>query len=252
MFGYYFPGSLSHGLEYILITQSCRFGTVKSVNLVKDDTNPISTSDACEVNDDMGAWQNLGYDETNAKTETLQEAVDYDVTEGNRIDDDKPADDLMKGEPCQPGQSDVDMGLVDLAPKSVSDSQELPQQCYSKDELNCNDDKATDNIQMKGISVENKLTAGEELNLEEVSGELEEGFVDGSVSLELDAIEKGDGKEHDCNIGHIFEPGCVFVEFGRTEASCMAAHCLHGRSFDDRVVIVGYVPLDIFQDRFPK
>ncbi|KAH8499486.1 hypothetical protein H0E87_018101 [Populus deltoides] len=44
------------------------------------------------------------------------------------------------------------------------------------------------------------------------------------------SIEKGDGKEQDCNLGRILESDCVFVEFRRTEASCMAGHCLHGKS----------------------
>ncbi|GAB2294383.1 hypothetical protein Dimus_028590 [Dionaea muscipula] len=41
---------------------------------------------------------------------------------------------------------------------------------------------------------------------------------------------------------NVFELGSVLVEFRRSEASCMAAHCLHGRAFDDRVVMVEYVP----------
>lgn len=52
--------------------------------------------------------------------------------------------------------------------------------------------------------------------------------------------------------GNVFEKGCVLVEFKRAEASCMAAHCLHGRNYDDRVVTVEYVSPYIYRKRFPK
>ncbi|KAL6587530.1 hypothetical protein OROMI_000508 [Orobanche minor] len=48
----------------------------------------------------------------------------------------------------------------------------------------------------------------------------------------------------------MFEPGSAFVEYRRPEAACMAAHCLHGRIFDGRVVTVGYVGKDLYQMRF--
>ncbi|CAI0436911.1 unnamed protein product [Linum tenue] len=66
------------------------------------------------------------------------------------------------------------------------------------------------------------------------------------------AQEGGDqtAAEKDVETGGSFEAGCVLVEFRRTEASCMAAHCLHGRSFDDRTVTAEYVPLDLYKARF--
>ncbi|CAI0436263.1 unnamed protein product [Linum tenue] len=66
------------------------------------------------------------------------------------------------------------------------------------------------------------------------------------------AQEGGDqtAAEKDIETGGSFEAGCVLVEFRRTEASCMAAHCLHGRSFDDRTVTAEYVPLDLYKARF--
>ncbi|KAL7616612.1 hypothetical protein Lser_V15G02857 [Lactuca serriola] len=49
-----------------------------------------------------------------------------------------------------------------------------------------------------------------------------------------------------------FEGGCVLVEYKRIEASTMAAHCLHGRVFDGRIVSVEYVGHDVYCDRFEK
>lgn len=246
--------------------ECARFGSVKSINVVKYAAITISTSKSCEFNDDTvsaEATQSLGCDGTNPKTRNIRGSIDQKFMEGNGIGDDKPASDVMEDEPCQPGQVDSDMAVQDLACKSSSDSQEPPQ-----DVSDSNVDKVTDDIEIEEVDVENKSTAGEdlnlkevgdnklmageELNLEEVSGDVEKAFVNDSMEMKPNSIEKGDCKEQDCNLGLIFERGCVFVEFRRTEAACMAAHCLHGRLFDDRAVVVEYVPLDIYLARFPK
>lgn len=246
--------------------ECARFGSVKSINVVKYAAITISTSKSCEFNDDTvsaEATQSLGCDGTNPKTRNIRGSIDQKFMEGNDIGDDKPASDVMEDEPCQPGQVDSDMAVQDLACKSSSDSQEPPQ-----DVSDSNVDKVTDDIEIEEVDVENKSTAGEdlnlkevgdnklmageELNLEEVSGDVEKAIVNDSMEMKPNSIEKGDCKEQDCNLGLIFERGCVFVEFRRTEAACMAAHCLHGRLFDDRAVVVEYVPLDIYLARFPK
>ncbi|GMH29178.1 hypothetical protein Nepgr_031021 [Nepenthes gracilis] len=73
------------------------------------------------------------------------------------------------------------------------------------------------------------------------------------VKLEMaDTGEKGENNEDASDLACSFEAGSVLVEFRRAEASCMAAHCLHGRLFDDRVVTVEYVPCNLFEARFPK
>lgn len=246
--------------------ECARFGSVKSINVVKYAAITISTSKSCEFNDDTvsaEATQSLGCDGTNPKTRNIRGSIDQKFMEGNGIGDDKPASDVMEDEPCQPGQVDSDMAVQDLACKSSSDSQEPPQ-----DVSDSNVDKVTDDIEIEEVDVENKSTAGEdlnlkevgdnklmageELNLEEVSGDVEKAIVNDSMEMKPNSIEKGDCKEQDCNLGLIFERGCVFVEFRRTEAACMAAHCLHGRLFDDRAVVVEYFPLDIYLARFPK
>ncbi|KAI3511466.1 hypothetical protein L1887_18620 [Cichorium endivia] len=48
------------------------------------------------------------------------------------------------------------------------------------------------------------------------------------------------------------EGGCVLVEYKRIEASAMAAHCLHGRVFDGRIVNVEYVAHDVYCAKFGK
>ncbi|KAF9677749.1 hypothetical protein SADUNF_Sadunf08G0139900 [Salix dunnii] len=263
--------------------ECARFGSVKSVNVVKYGAIPIPTSELCEFNNDMAsakATQSVDCEETNSKTRNIRELIDQVVMEGDSNGENKPgSDDAMEG-PCQPDQVDDDMVVQDLVCKSLSDSQEPPQ-----DELDSHVDKVTDDdIQIEEVRGENKSTAGdyfnleevignkltageelnledvgenkvmaeEKLNLEEVSGDVEKPFLSESMRTGSISIEKGDGKEQDYNLERIFEPGCVFVEFRRAEASCMAAHCLHGRLFGDRVVVVEYVPLDLYLARFQK
>lgn len=48
----------------------------------------------------------------------------------------------------------------------------------------------------------------------------------------------------------VFEAGDVFVEYKRIQGCCLAAHCLHGRLFEERVVMVEYVPLHLYRSEF--
>lgn len=66
------------------------------------------------------------------------------------------------------------------------------------------------------------------------------------------APENGGNKDTLYDLEDLFEPGSVLVEYKRAEASCTAAHCLHGRLFDGRVVAVSYVDHDLYRRRFPR
>lgn len=98
----------------------------------------------------------------------------------------------------------------------------------------------------------------ETLHTEDVPGLDKSDMLQESESVPLQTIsgasatEDGLDIENGCEWSNMFEVGCVLVEFRRTEASCMAAHCLHGRTFDGRIVAVEYVPLKVYQERFPK
>ncbi|XP_047948102.1 uncharacterized protein LOC125194104 [Salvia hispanica] len=69
---------------------------------------------------------------------------------------------------------------------------------------------------------------------------------------QLDAPEEGDRNNVFVDLGHIFEPGSVILEYRRLEAACVAAHSLHGRTFDGRVVTVEYVGHDLYQMKFRR
>ncbi|KAL8095270.1 uncharacterized protein LOC141689532 [Apium graveolens] len=111
------------------------------------------------------------------------------------------------------------------------------------------DDSFKDNSQTEVPRVENIISSEQEEHsmLDWASFDL-----DHNVSEELDSTENKEKIEREFDQGDAFEPGCVLVEFRRTEASCIAAHCLHGRLFDDRVVTVAYVDLESYRNRFPN
>ncbi|XP_042059895.1 uncharacterized protein LOC121804422 [Salvia splendens] len=69
---------------------------------------------------------------------------------------------------------------------------------------------------------------------------------------QLDAPGEGDRNNVFVDLGHIFEPGSVILEYRRLEAACVAAHSLHGRTFDGRVVTVEYVGHDLYQMWFRR
>ncbi|KAJ8768317.1 hypothetical protein K2173_021470 [Erythroxylum novogranatense] len=252
---------IEEALEDIRLECS-RFGAVKSINFVKYAESPIlrpETQNACENQQ----WFELN--ETNVKTDTVQEVT----VEDSCFCDDKITSSYMESCPSQSIKLNSNMIVEDKQCKTLLDSPE-------KDDIECYDKEALDETNMAEASVESKMMVGERPTMVESSGKLKETLQDDMVGIGLDPIDNKGRKddcgalqdcnhglvldnvrkeEHegqDCHAGHVFEPGCVLVEFGRTEASCTAAHCLHGRLFDDRVLTVEYVSLDAYKARFSK
>ncbi|KAG6732475.1 hypothetical protein I3842_01G180300 [Carya illinoinensis] len=217
--------------------ECARFGTVKGVNVVKNGNGHTTTLDGCkviEVRESAGALQDSLCNDRREETDTSRKDVDHeprqisevdvpsgikeikeDVVKLNCFGDDKPADDIGEDTMNQKVQLDNNMVAEDLGCKNIAD----------------------------GIPTELPI----QLNGQEASAGLDSG-----LAMEAGAMERGGNEELDYDLGHVFEPWCVFVEYGRTEACCMAAHCLHGRLFDNRVVAVEYIALDLYRSRFPK
>ncbi|KAK6138754.1 hypothetical protein DH2020_027505 [Rehmannia glutinosa] len=181
--------------------------------------------------------------------------------------DEMIAGNLMKDEIFRPPSNDENISVKESS--SPENTVELAnKQNASVIKLESNDNIAG-SISERNTDMENKpLIEGdlqsEERNAKTESSEeklkLEENNANiaSSVELvsderkELDAREEGDKKDISIDLENVFEPGSVFVEYRRAEAACMAAHCLHGRIFDGRVVMAGYVGLDLYQMRFRK
>lgn len=263
--------------------ECARFGTIKSAKVVKYRNNHIITPGTSEAVNDAksgGYQKSLESEETGAKIDGKEEHIanetretsgveipnnakqvkEEEVTEDNRFYYVKPADGFREEKSCQMGQSDDNMKAEgsDNLPNNVLG--EHPNQLNGmKDASECCDDLVTD-IKIEDVSLESKSMAKEDSTLKEVGIEREETFAgkEGSAGTESDAIrkseinEKDHGKDQDYDLARRFEPGCVFVEFVRAEASLKAAHCLHGRAFEDRIVTVEYVSLDHYKAQFPN
>ncbi|KAG8481011.1 hypothetical protein CXB51_025701 [Gossypium anomalum] len=138
--------------------------------------------------------------------------------------------------------------------ESITSFQEIPALLNSpKEEPDSQNDKVADNIKSEIINVDKKLVPKEDLQQEVGAGKLPKA-VDGSAGstrMEFDAIEKDENREQN-DLKKIFEPGCVFVQYRRTEASCTAAHSIHGRLFDNRIVKVEYIDPNLYRVKFPK
>lgn len=71
-----------------------------------------------------------------------------------------------------------------------------------------------------------------------------------AIKTRWDTGEKIEEEEQDPK--DVFEPGCIFIEYGRPEATRDAAHSLHGRLYENRVVKADYVSKELYQTRFPS
>lgn len=109
-----------------------------------------------------------------------------------------------------------------------------------------------DGEHMSMENVNSKTTVGDETNLSKGDGycmPIENVHLSNAVNKT--GVSNGDDN-HQAQDLHVFEPGSVLVEFQRKEATCMAAHCLHGRTYSEQIVTAGYVPHDLYLARFPR
>lgn len=231
----------------------------------------IPPSQACEALENTAATvvQDTESEETDKKEESPEKVIVrqstevigsesssakvgvHCVREDEEINHNKPADTVLEDQALpEEVDNDIDMAVKDQ-------SRESPSGPSLKDE--CQDVHIACKNQIQDIDQENKLSAEEEIKgdganryLVEAASATKEGIAELQLDATENVIKNVESKEHENNIGDRFETGCVFVEFKRIEAASMAAHCLHGRPFDDRVVSVEYVPLDLYKARFPK
>ncbi|GMI70386.1 hypothetical protein HRI_000708000 [Hibiscus trionum] len=153
-----------------------------------------------------------------------------------------------------PGHIQVAIKDPAFKSESITSFQEIPTLLNTpKEEPDALYDMVADNIDNEVKNVDKKLIPREDLHQEEGDGKPEEAIDSSadSVRAELDAIVKDENSKNN-NLKLIFEPGCVFVEYRRTEASCAAAHSIHGRLFDNRFVTVEYVDPNLYRVKFPK
>ncbi|XP_059281521.1 uncharacterized protein LOC132035229 [Lycium ferocissimum] len=181
-----------------------------------------------------------------------QKAGGGDALAGGSHSDDRPSEELIKDDSSDPLPVD---GSVSARGSNCQEYSEVtpgvpPNEKNTGMVLETKDENANPSP-LERLETNNESTVKEAMKSEEDNGSLDGASEPGFSSKELDAPEKLEKKEEN-SVDEVLEPGCVLVEFRRAEAACMAAHCLHGRLFDDRIVAVEYVPVDLYQTKFSK
>lgn len=241
---------------------------MKSVNVAKT-TNSFATTEANEVKNtsafvDVGNIEQLG--ETSCGAERVDKSEPLEAP--NELENNRQTLEDRNGFDNSSGISELLIGSTE--PKEINEiklvgdslNDEMIEGKITRDEtwkppIDDDDASVKDHENPSGLTGEfnNQTNAKfassteEELKLEEKSSKIVS-FADIDND---DRKEDLNGDEKDrilADIERIFEAGCVYVEYRREEAACMAAHCLHGRTFDGRIVSVEYVGHDLYQTRF--
>uniref|UniRef100_A0A1D1YVB3 Splicing factor U2AF subunit n=1 Tax=Anthurium amnicola TaxID=1678845 RepID=A0A1D1YVB3_9ARAE len=234
-------------LEEILedIRLECaRFGTVKSVNVVRDMNIDNATT---KVEQDLIVGT--------GKMETREEIFGCDTNQNNEV----PLDDVKKSQDI--GETLRNMGtLVDnvdndcenkVTDHSSQTTTDVTWEVPAKTEVAVGEPSSDNEVKLEGgHGIEDGLVKGES-SKGPVNTELGKTLIDVDTTLP----EKSDGIPEDGDhqaADYMFEPGCVLVEFLREEATCMASHCLNGRLYDGRVVATLYAAHDVYLAHFPR
>ncbi|KAI3676839.1 hypothetical protein L1987_86453 [Smallanthus sonchifolius] len=234
------PSLSESELEEILedIRLECvRFGLVKSINIIKQ-TNMPTSSEIGQVTKEANSMVDEVTKEANFMAEDVTNEVnsiaDELTKEANSMVD-KVTESSCSDEPHQPvgeNNSHNEPERVNGAGGIVGNKHEDK---TGKDET-CDDDITMVDRVVENQNLENNLKPTD----------------DNETETKSSKVESHDTKKSISDLINIFEVGCVLVEYKRTEASSMAAHCLHGRVFDGRSVSVEYVAYDDYCTRFHK
>jgi len=247
---------------------SCRFGTIKSINVVRHSSeknlatkleeyeviNEVESKDFQDTNS-ISTKSSFSDKATDPKSEATnwvkfdddKELEEYKVDGGTSVNTDKNAE-VFEDKSCREHLVN-DTVVEDVGGKSIPSSiiQEFPDQQDTSDDVPKLDDEMVANDTY--VDIENKIV-GENTDSKGTVSAVQEGFSERDTRSELVGPQKVTDTEDDND--HVFEPGSVLVEYRRAEACCSAAHSLHGRLFDGRMVTVEYVSQSLYRARFTK
>ncbi|MED6149160.1 hypothetical protein PIB30_059785 [Stylosanthes scabra] len=244
--------------------ECARFGTIKSLNVVKHNDKNLEPKSESEVKNkvDFEAASLDGVCDTKDKEPGVSERATFVELKGssgmdscyekeleNKVDADCGGglNEAFDDQSCLEEQRGSDATVPDTGNKSILSSN--TQECAEYEDT---PEESHDNMVANNTDSEAETkTVASILVPNDSPCMFRESSLKHDASSELGAPKKSVDEEHDIPAG-VFEQGSVLVEFGRTEACCLAAHCLHGRLFDGRTVTVGYVSLDQYRERFNK
>ncbi|KAK7354925.1 hypothetical protein VNO80_14167 [Phaseolus coccineus] len=250
--------------------ECARFGTIKSINVVRhsSEKNLATKLEECEVINEVESevfqdtnciTNSIKYSFSDKATDPKSEATngvkfhddkeleEYKVDDGTGVNTDKKAE-VFDIKSCQEHLVN-DTAVEDVGGKSIPCSiiQAFPDQQDTSDDVPTLHDKMVAND--IDVDIENKIV-GDNMDSKGTVSAFQEGFSERDTRSELVGPQKGNDAKDDND--HVFEPGSVLVEYGRAEACCSAAHSLHGRLFDGRMVTVEYVAQSLYRARFTK
>ncbi|KAF9608152.1 hypothetical protein IFM89_007538 [Coptis chinensis] len=237
---------ISHNCEQIPAAPANMKEPLEDVGDSKGEGESTTKSpETLEQHTNHNSGENSTTEAPNIVKEPLEDGGDF---KGDRPSGDK-AEVLTKTGVCELYSS-----LVTDVPAYDLDTDVNPQEVLSlhdtrKDEFI----NGADHIQNEDASMNDSILVEEELKQEEANDELQEASVQlhQAVGEESKTSEREESKQL-VSFDEHFEHGTVLVEYVRTEASVMAAHCLHRRPYGDRIVLVSYIPHDLYISRFPK
>ncbi|CAF1699867.1 unnamed protein product [Brassica napus] len=224
--------------------ECARFGVIKSINIVKHESKDISGSNTdASLNQESKEMNVSVIQEKDEISEKVDDTADnVDSGEVVRSDSSTGADKFC--EPCSvtaletvsQANEDHDSTEQGNSEKLVGESEAaIPQEEVGSA-------RAQDEPEIPQEEVESVRAQDEPENPQEV----------GSARAVKTRWDSGDKIEEEQDPEDVFEPGCIFIEYGRPEATRVAAHSLHGRLYDSRIVKAEYVSKELYKIRFPS
>ncbi|XP_023000460.1 splicing factor U2af large subunit A-like [Cucurbita maxima] len=238
--------------------ECARFGTVKSMNVAKPCTSCVSAEEEyqsiCDITDveikhEIQEISTIVISRND--TDHDDNCLDYTYQEqGNYPHNGRHKNEVVEDKLCHMGIKDATC-FEDVVCKSALET--IPRGCCDK--------QSSPGNELHGVKVAKIIETGSDEkpvllgDSSTVVADDEKKVLHGMdpmVRTDSDTSEKREKKERNNNLESSFAVGSVFVEFGRLEASCMAAHSLHGRIYDGQEISVEYIPHDLYHKRFPK
>nr|VDC79917.1 unnamed protein product [Brassica rapa] len=240
--------------------ECARFGVIKSINIVKHESKDISSSitDA-SLNPESKEMNVSVIQEKDEISEKVDDTADnVDSGEVVRSDSSTGADKLC--EPCSftaletisqanedhdsteqgnseklVGESEAAIPQEEVGSARAQDDAEIPQEEVGSG-------RAQDEPEIPQEEIGSARAQDEPENPQEV----------GPARAVKTRWDSGDKIEEEQDPEEVFEPGCIFIEYGRPEATRVAAHSLHGRLYDNKIVKAEYVSKELYKIRFPS
>ncbi|KAL9842869.1 putative RNA recognition motif domain, nucleotide-binding alpha-beta plait domain superfamily [Arabidopsis thaliana] len=200
--------------------ECARFGVIKSINILEHKSKDITVSETNPL---------LNLESTDSKE--MNVSVIEEKDEGS-----EKAEDIA---------DNVDLAEV-VMPDSLTGEDKLCEPCSDT----AAETSTQENEDLHSTEQEHCEKIVEESAQAEAENPQEVASVR-TVKTRWDAGDKIE-EEQEEDPEDVFETGCIFIEYRRPEATCDAAHSLHGRLYDNRIVKAEYVSKELYQIRFPS